>query len=299
MISIIIPAFNYKTLQRAIESILHQALTSLEIIIIDDSRDDKIKNFIKQQQYSDVRYYKNPANIGTTLSRKKGIRLAKGKYIGFLDDDDIMINNNLQVLKKELEEQYADFIFCNYIIDNQVQNSRRKITLKPYGEDFKANIVSQLGPFLQCCLFQKQVLIDAVDSLDPKAEPSEDWDFFIELSKKNLIIKHCEFFGFQWNLSNTSQSLNYKKEMLALQYIIHKHNNYMKLNSLKLLSLQYRKLGCMQYYFNNTKQAKIAFKKAFTLYPHSIKNICLKITITLPEKIYHWLMTKYVQKITS
>ena len=87
--------------------------------------------------------------------------------------------------------------------------------------------------------------------------------------------------------------------MLALQYIIHKHNNYMKLNSLKILSLQYRKLGCMQYYFNNTKQAKIAFKKAFTLYPQSIKNICLKITITLPDKIYHWLMTKYVQKITS
>ena len=299
MISIIIPAFNHNTLHDAITSILSQQIPDLEIIVIDDSLSIKIKKIISHKKYPMVRYYKNTKNIGTTLSRKRGIELARGQYIGFLDDDDIMINNNLKNKKKQLDEQCADFIFCNYIIYNKIINKKQKIMLNQYEADFKRNILYKPGPFLQCCLFRRDFILENIEKFDRRAEPSEDWDFFIEISKDRPIIQHCDIFGFEWRLSKQSQSFDYEKEMLALEYIINKHKNYMENNSIKNLSLQYRKLGSMQYYLNKTNEAKITFGYAYKIYPLSIKNICLKIAVICPNSIYHWLMQKYVKKIIS
>ena len=95
MISIIIPAYNNDMLENAIDSILKQKISNLEIIIIDDSVDNKIQDTINNIKYAGLQYHKNATNLGTTLSRIKGIRLSRGEYIGFLDDDDLMMNNNL------------------------------------------------------------------------------------------------------------------------------------------------------------------------------------------------------------
>jgi glycosyltransferase involved in cell wall biosynthesis len=297
MISIIIPAFNHNTLHDAITSVVSQNTSKLEIIIIDDSLSTKIEKLINHNKYPMVRYYKNKKNIGTTLSRKKGIELAQGQYIGFLDDDDIMIDNNLESKKKQLDIKYADFIFCNYIIYNKIINQKQKIDLSQYESDFKKNILYKPGPFLQCCLFQREFILGLIQKFDKKSEPSEDWDFFIEISKSQPIVKHCNVLGFEWRLSKQSQSFDYEKEMLALEYIINKHKNYMKNNSIKILSLQYRKLGSMQYYLKKTNEAKTTFRSAFKIYPLSIKNICLQLAANCPNKIYHWLMQKYVKKI--
>ena len=89
MISIIIPAHNNETLQKAVESILKQKYSHQEIIVIDDSVDNKIQENIQNINHSDIKYYKNTKNLGTTLSRKRGIQIAQGDYIGFLDDDDL------------------------------------------------------------------------------------------------------------------------------------------------------------------------------------------------------------------
>ena len=95
MISIIIPTYHNDTIRGAIDSILKQRISNLEIIIIDDSEDKKIQQTIQNINHSDIKYYKNINNLGTTLSRIRGIKIAQGDYIGFLDDDDLMINNNL------------------------------------------------------------------------------------------------------------------------------------------------------------------------------------------------------------
>ena len=123
MISIIIPAYNNDTLKHAIESILKQKASHLEIIIIDDSRDNKIQQVMENIHHQDIKYYKNIKNLGTTLSRIRGIKIAQGDYIGFLDDDDLMINNNLEKKFKKINEGKIDFVFCDYIINNTVENT--------------------------------------------------------------------------------------------------------------------------------------------------------------------------------
>ncbi len=298
MISIVIPTFNNSVkIQNAINSLLNQNISDLEIIIIDDSSNDKTQQILKSFHSKYIKYYKNDENIGTTLSRIKGIRLCSNQYIGFLDDDDIMLDNVLNKKINLIKSKNYDFIFCNYIVNNSVKNSITTKKLNIYEKNFKKHILLSPGPFLQCCLFKKDFILSSLVCFDKNAEPSEDWDFFISISKKTLKIKHLNLVGFQWNFSQKSQSYNYKNEMLALQYITKKHFYYMKKHSKKGLSLQYRKIGSMLYSFKEYRGAKKYFKYSFCLRWYSIKNIILFPIQYLPNTPYHFLMTKYVKKI--
>ena len=297
MISIIIPAYNYRTLNSAIASILKQPINSLEIIIIDDRGDNKIQKIIDNLNHPKIQYYKNSTNIGTTLSRIKGIKKSTGKYVGFLDDDDLMLNNGLVQQKELLDRSDLDFVFCNYIINNKLNNVIIKKNIYQYEKQFTQSILHSPGPFLQCCLFKQQFILQHLDSLESVAEPSEDWNFFMHISQYNPKIKHIPIVSFQWNLTQNSQSINYNKEALALQYIINKHYDYIKQYSRKSLALQYRKLGSMFYYLGQYQTAQEAFKQAFWIYPISIKNILIQIAQQCPAVISHWLMQLYVKKI--
>ena len=95
-------------LENAIDSILKQKISNLEIVIVDDSADNKIQDAINNIEYIELQYHKNATNLGTTLSRLKGIKLSRGEYIGFLDDDDLMMNNNLVVQLKQINEDEID-----------------------------------------------------------------------------------------------------------------------------------------------------------------------------------------------
>jgi len=297
MISIIIPAYNNDTIGGAIDSILKQKISNLEIIIVDDSVDNKIKNTIDNIDHPDIKYYKNTKGLGTTLSRIEGIKIALGDYIGFLDDDDLMINNNLEKKLEKINEGEIDFVFCDYIINNTVENSIIKKNLYQYEKDFKKHILYGPGPFLQCCLFRRALILQYINGFDFRSEPSEDWNFFIELSKYSPCVKHVRVFGFQWNFSKHSQSFRYEKEAIALEYIINNHYDYMKNYSAKFLALQYRKLGSMLYYLKQPRRARIFFNSAYTTHPWSIKNIIVRLVQFFPNSLYRYLMGKYVKKI--
>lgn len=107
LISVVIPTYNrYKELIRALESVKNQTYKNLEVIIIDDNVDQKLSKKIEiliKNKYNNYIYIKNQENIGGALSRNKGIEIAKGKYISFLDDDDEYYPN-------KIEEQYKFFI---------------------------------------------------------------------------------------------------------------------------------------------------------------------------------------------
>ena len=90
-ISVIIPFYeNYKLLKRAVHSVINQSYKRFEIIIILD--DPLKKNSLELKKIvsmnSKVGLIVNKKNIGAGLSRNKGIKIAKGKYISFLDSDD-------------------------------------------------------------------------------------------------------------------------------------------------------------------------------------------------------------------
>jgi glycosyltransferase involved in cell wall biosynthesis len=96
LISIIIITYNrVNIVDNAIKSCLNQTYKNIEIIIIDDCSQDNTYNYLlnKYKNYNNIHIYRNNINSGEGYSRNIGVEYSSGKYITFLDDDDIFSKN--------------------------------------------------------------------------------------------------------------------------------------------------------------------------------------------------------------
>ena len=124
LVSVIIPTHKrFEELFRAIDSVIKQTYSNIEIIVVDDNSQDKgLRNRIKEKikKYSEnIQYIENETNLGGAKSRNVGIEKARGEYISFLDDDD-------EYYPEKIEKQYKLYKSKNN------QNIRNDILLCKY-----------------------------------------------------------------------------------------------------------------------------------------------------------------------
>ena len=110
MISVVIPAYNSaKTLPKCIASVLGQTYKGeVEIIVIDDASTDETPQFAADPH---IRYYRNPCNKGVFFGRTEGIRQARGERIMFIDSDDWLPSNAIELLASH----DADIVCGDYV----------------------------------------------------------------------------------------------------------------------------------------------------------------------------------------
>ena len=113
MVSVIIPVYNVEEyLKEALESVVNQSLKDIEIIIINDGSTDKSLRIIKGYATKDKRIkIINQKNQGQSIARNSGIENAKGKYIYFMDSDDYIALETLEVCYKKCEEYELEMIY--------------------------------------------------------------------------------------------------------------------------------------------------------------------------------------------
>jgi len=285
LISIIIPTFNRpQLLLQTVHNVLNQTWENIEIIIIDDGVDDKSKNIILSLNNNKIKY-DNTNNIGCALARLKGVKISNGEFITFLDDDDKWDENYLMnQLKIFNKNPLLNMVICNYEINNK--NNKRDIrNMENFTINFKKNIHERPGPFFQCCMFRRQIFNQMDELFDPNSVPSEDWDFFMNLSKQNLSIGFSNQVGFIWNLSNSSQSSNLLQEAKGLVYIINKHYKFIhEICGFIILSNHYRRIARIYEKLQDFTNVKYYYQKAFYVAPYWWKNIFYFIIIKLGKK---------------
>lgn len=113
-VSVITPVYNASsTLRATIDSVLNQSLKEIEMLCVDDASTDNSLSILEEYAKADsrVRVFQQP-NSGPGVARNKGIDMARGKYIAFLDSDDIMTPQMLQKLYERAEAQNADVTCC-------------------------------------------------------------------------------------------------------------------------------------------------------------------------------------------
>ena len=87
-ISVVIPLYNKcETIGRALESVFSQIVQPFEIIVVNDGSTDGSETLVKQINHPLIRIF-NQTNSGVSAARNKGIEMAKGEWIAFLDADD-------------------------------------------------------------------------------------------------------------------------------------------------------------------------------------------------------------------
>ena len=118
LISIVLPVYNGETyLSESIDSIIAQTYQNWELIIVDDcSKDDTdrvVEAYLSDER---IRYLKNEKNSGAALSRNRALREAKGRWIAFLDSDDLWEPEKLTKQIAFMEENGYAFTYTDYMI---------------------------------------------------------------------------------------------------------------------------------------------------------------------------------------
>lgn len=128
-ISVVVPVYNSeKYLQKCIDSILNQSFTNIEVLLVDDGSSDKSMQICRQYSEQDNRvkvFYKE--NSGVSDTRNFGLDKSSGNYIVFIDSDDWIDKEYLNVLYKNLINYDADVSVCNFTVGND-QNKSIKVT---------------------------------------------------------------------------------------------------------------------------------------------------------------------------
>jgi glycosyltransferase involved in cell wall biosynthesis len=136
LVSVIIPVYNAQDyIQQTILSVLEQTIADIELIVLNDGSTDNSEKVILALQQTDkrIRYQYKP-NSGVSDTRNKGLALAQGRYIAFLDADDIWKPDNLEKKLQILEATGKQWVFSNleYIDENNKPLQMTVLNFKPY-----------------------------------------------------------------------------------------------------------------------------------------------------------------------
>lgn len=165
LISVIVPAYNIaEYLPRCLDSIINQTYNNLEIIVISDGSTDNTNEIITEYAKKDNRIvpvFKE--NSGVSDTRNRGLDIAKGDYIGFVDGDDCIEYNMFETLISNAIEQDADISHCGYqmVFPSKVDyyyNTGKKIKLDKAEGILELIKAVYLEPGVWNKLYRKEVL---------------------------------------------------------------------------------------------------------------------------------------------
>lgn len=131
LVSIIMPSYNTGAyIKETINSVMSQTYDNWELIIVDDcstdNTDEVVQPFLNDQR---IRYIKNEKNSGAAVSRNKALREAKGKWIAFLDSDDLWMPDKLEKQIQFMDVGGYHFSYTNYIeIDSNSNPNGIRVT---------------------------------------------------------------------------------------------------------------------------------------------------------------------------
>lgn len=135
LVSIITPVYNAeKFLSDTIESIKNQSYKNWELLLVDDCSKDNSANIIKEFQKNDdrIKYIKLEKNSGASVSRNTGIKNAKGRFIAFVDSDDLWEPNKLEIQVNYMLKENRGFTFTSYRYMREDGEKTNKIAKAPY-----------------------------------------------------------------------------------------------------------------------------------------------------------------------
>lgn len=236
LISIIVPTYNRAPLiRRCYESVLAQAHRPLEFLLVDDASTDetaKVAADLPPVSGVTVRYLRQPDNRGVSAARNVAIRAAKGKYLAFLDSDDVWFPLHLQKLMTALLTTEADIAYARGDIRESPDSpSSGRSSFGP--TDYEAAHVGECLYFFNFVLpsvtVVKRDIFDRLALFDehPQIQHAEDWDLFLRAAAAGMKFVHVsEPTGFY---IQPDGGLPPSKKLMMLRrmvYCVDKHADY-------------------------------------------------------------------------
>ena len=181
MVSVILPAYNSKnTVRKAIHSVLRQSYGNIELIVVDDCSTDGTSLLLQAmaKKHSTMTVYTNPYNMGVSSSRNAGVLHSHGKYIAFIDSDDVWHKFKIEKQVRILKTTGCDLCYAASIIMNT--DTKLAIRQVPLKADYKSLLKEN---FIACSsvLIRREVLLPFKTGFF-----HEDYVLWLELLKSGI-----------------------------------------------------------------------------------------------------------------
>lgn len=282
VISVILPTYNCANfLPHSIQSILSQTYNSYEIIVVDDGSTDNTKEVLNPFMQR-INYIKLEQNKGLPAARNIGIKSAQGKYIAFIDADDIWLPEKLQT-DIEYLETYPEIsmVYSKHI--NIGENGRpidgdtRKRL--PSGNIF-IQLFSEQNFIITSSVVVKKDVFETTGLLDEQLFNCQDWDMWLRIAfyfkaagiNKTLVKYRHNPHSLSKNRNNV---LKYQKAIIDKTY-----NNFKgKENGIngklykKRLALHYAKVGRYYLRIGDKSMAKENFRLSLKYNPLNLRTV--------------------------
>lgn len=219
-VSIIIPTYKRPvTLDRAIDSVLSQTYSNIEIIVVDDNNPDSEGRMLtenKMAAYKDndrVVYLRHDHNKNGSAARNTGAHYSKGDYIGFLDDDDFFLPKKIESQVNKLESLNDDWGCCynNYYTQKQGEKWVRVLEHREgnlYLEALKNNLCINAGSNLLI----RRKYYELINGFDESFKRSQDHEFLVRLLKV-CKIAYVQEPGLVYSIGTTNVTYDYEAVM--------------------------------------------------------------------------------------
>ena len=184
LISIVIPTYNRaKVISEALKSVQQQTYKNWEAIVVDDGSKDNTWQVVDDLARDDrrIRFIRQEKNRGAQVARNAGIRAARGEWVAFLDSDDLLLPNSLEirleaVLKANISVVHSE---CNWIEKDGVI---RAYGIPPIAGWVHQRLLAGPAPVFHTLLVAKDAL-ERIGYLDEKIVAFQEWETVIRLAK--------------------------------------------------------------------------------------------------------------------
>ncbi len=275
--------------ERALKSILSQTYKPIEIFVVDDSPCDfigrqAVKECVKKYEVQNVKYVAHEKCQGACAARNTGLYMAKGDYIGFLDDDDEWMPEKIEKQLEGFDKEEVALVYCGAI--NYREKEGKKIPWETKfikGWVYDRLILQNFIGSTSYPLLKRKCLID-VGGFDPLMQSAQDYDAWLRIARKyevnyvqeSLVLYHIH--------EGEQITKNPTKKINGLERLIEKNKEYIDKHS---EAIWYRYIKLAPFYARNGQKKKALAKwfKAVIRKPFRIKkNLSYLIAILKTKK---------------
>lgn len=304
MVSIILPIYNKeKELEQCLKSILNQTYKNLEIILVNDGSKDLSKDICEKFLDEDDRIKLiNKKNAGVELARITGLENSNGNYITFVDPDDWVSNNAIELLVRAIKNEDADVSFGKYckVLDRQGL-IRRVVKGNIYNNLVieKAELMNEYYgsfsgwgelPVSMCAKLYKKSLIDSVNYQPVGISHGEDLCFNLQiLPHANKIVSIPEtIYFYRWGgMTNNINKNLFKDACTAYKFKLKMFKEHNSKESYAKASVELCNffITYIDTYLRFTNLSDMEIKSIIS---EEIKNEILQNAVRIPT--YEWFL---------
>jgi glycosyltransferase involved in cell wall biosynthesis len=228
LISVIIPCYNQSQfLGAAIDSVLNQTYPCFEIIVIDDGSEDWTHSIVSH--YSNVHYIRQE-NQGLSGARNTGLQASQGKYLVFLDADDRLLPNALEVgLNCLRAHPHCAFVAGHHRYISTDGSLLTEFPARPIGRDHYLELLKRNYIAMHATVMYQRTALEEAGAFDTSLAACEDYELYLRIARRLPIYCHTQMIA-EYRQHDENMSSDFELMIKTALQVLRRQRQYLKPN---------------------------------------------------------------------